>query len=106
MDITKHRFSPLIHAGLLNVTDDDVNDDVTFWDKTRPPEIEARDDDTRYVVRSHERLDTLANRELGSPRLGWVILARNGLGLVPNGLVPGKIIFIPTTDSLKSRGVI
>ncbi len=51
--------------------------EVFFWAPTRPRSIAPR-----------------------------VILLRNDLRLVPNDLVPGRKIFIPTRESLRVRGLI
>jgi len=98
--ITRNALSPLIHSRLIAI------DEVVFWDKPRFPVILSRDDDTPYIVQRGERLDNLAFSQLGSERLGWVIMVRNELGLAPNDLVPGAIIFIPSIDGLKQRGII
>jgi len=100
MALVRHIFSPLRYSELLSV------DSVVFWDKSRFPEILPRDDDQPYLVQRGERLDNLAFLQLGSERLGWVIMVRNGLGLFPNDLVPGETIFIPSIDGLKRRGII
>ena len=100
MPTTRNVNSPLIHAEMLQL------EEVIFWDKSRFPEIDAKDDDTPYVVQKGERIDNLAFRQLGSDRLGWVIAVRNNLRLFPNDLVPGEIIYIPSIDGLKRRGVI
>ena len=39
-------------------------------------------------------------------QLGWVILERNNLRLVPNDLVPGRTLYIPSIDGLKERGIL
>jgi len=100
MALSRHALSHLIHAELLSI------DDVVFWDKIRPPEIEPRDDDVPYLVQKGERLDNLAFLELGDPHLGWVIMIRNNLGLWPSDLVDDEVIFIPSLEGLKARGVI
>jgi hypothetical protein len=58
------------------------------------------------MVKVADRLDNIAAGILGDKQLSWVILHRNGLRLLPNDLVPGKTIFIPTRDSLSRRGII
>lgn len=100
MGVERHPFSPLINSELFQIGD------TVFWDKTRPPEIAARDDDVEYIIKINERIDNLAYEKLGSPQLGWVIMLRNGMSLWPNDFVPGLKIFIPTRDSLAQRGII
>jgi hypothetical protein len=98
--ISRNVYSPLNHSRLFSIGE------VVFWDKGRFPEILSLDDDTPYLVQKGQRLDTLASVTLGSGQLGWVIMIRNGLGLAPNDLVPGTVIFIPSIDGLKQRGII
>ena len=100
MALTRNKNSSIIHAELVSV------DSVIFWDRVRINDIPARDDDQPYIVKQGEFLDNLANRQLGSPQLGWVILVRNNLSLFPNDLVPGAIIYIPSIIGLKERGIL
>lgn len=99
-NIQRNPNGPLIYAELFEAND------VLFWDKTRIPDIEPRDDDVPYVVKIDERVDNLAFRQLGDPALWPIILHRNGLCLPPNHLVPGFVIYIPTLASLTERGII
>ena len=100
MGIIRNTQGPLINATIRRLND------TTFWEGTRPPEIEPADSDRAHTIRIADRLDNLAFGYLGDPNLGWVILLRNDLRLVPNDLVPGRKLFIPTRSSLLSRGVI
>lgn len=100
MAVTRNPKGPLIHAELYQFNE------AIFWDRTRPPDIDPRDDDVPYLVKTEDRLDLIAFVMLGSEQLGWVILHRNGLCLYPNDLVPGETIMIPTILSLRERGII
>jgi hypothetical protein len=100
MGVQRNPNGPLITTSLRSINE------VIFWAPTRPPEIEPRDDDQVYMVRSFDRLDNIAAQELNNSQLGWVILLRNDLRLVPNDLIPGRTIFIPTRQSLRDRGVV
>jgi len=100
MGVIKNPFGPLPYATLYQI------DDTVFFDKTRPPAIEPMDDDVIYLVRNFDRLDTIANSQMGNVQLGWIILLRNNLRLAPNDLIPGNKIFIPTRSSLQRRGII
>lgn len=100
MGVKRNPTGPLTLATLYQI------DDVIFWGQTRAPTIAARDDDEAYTVTNFDRIDLLANAKLGDPQLWWVILARNELRLPPNDLVPGEKIFIPTRESLRSRGIV
>ena len=100
MGVKRNPTGPLITTTLRRINE------VIFWAPTRPPEIEARDDDLVYTIRSFDRIDNIAARELNDSQLGWVILLRNNLRLTPNDLVPGRRIFIPTRESLRDRGIV
>lgn len=101
MGIAKHPDGPLQNADLVQF------DEVVWWDQTRPVfPIDPHEDDKKYIVKQPDRLDLIAHRELDNIQLGWVILERNNLRLVPNDLVPGMTLFIPSIDSLKTRGII
>ena len=82
-----------------------------FWDRSAPPLIEPRDDDSFYLVKRQERHDFTAFLELGSSQLGWVIMERqdqNGeeMRLWPNDFYPGRKIQIPSRDSLSQRRIV
>lgn len=81
-------------------------DDVFFFSPTNPVDIAPEDTDIVYLIKIADRLDNIASATLGSEQLGWVILHRNNLRLVPNDLIPGRTIFIPTRESLVRRGII
>lgn len=100
MGVSRNPAGPLRHATLGRIND------VVFFSPTQPPDIDPRDSDIIYMVRIADRLDNIAFRLLGDQQLGWVILHRNDMRLVPNDLVPGKNIFIPTIESLRRRGII
>src|SRR5579859_4309880 len=100
MAIEFNQSGPLKYAILMQINE------AIFWDKTRPPIINPSDDDERHTVTTSDRLDLLAFQKLGDSAYGWIILLRNDLRLVPNDLVPGQTIFIPTLDSLRRRGII
>lgn len=81
-------------------------DDVIFWETSKPVDIEPDDSDIAYIVKIADRIDLIAARILGDAQLWWVVLHRNDLRLVPNDLVPGRTIFIPTSESLSRRGLV
>lgn len=101
----RNPLGPLRFSRLVRVND------CVFWDKTRPPLIEPRDDDASYLVKQQDRPDDLALTALGSTRLGWAIMERQDqneeqMRLWPNDFYPGRKIFIPSRDSLEERRVV
>ena len=99
MGVKRNPTGPLTTAVLYQINE------CIFWGRTYPPTIEPMDDDQVYVVTNYGRLDLIAATQLGDSQLWWVIMARNNLRLVPNDLVPGQQIFIPSRQSLRSRGI-
>jgi len=99
MGVKRNPTGPLTTSNLYQINE------CIFWGKTRPPIIEARDDDEIYLVKSFDRLDLIAANRLGDSQLWWTILARNDLRLAPNDLIPGRQIYIPTRQGLRSRGI-
>ena len=94
------RFAKLIRLG-----------ECLFWDKTRPPPIEPRDDDSFYLVKRQDRHDFTAFLEVGSSQLGWAIMERQDqrgdqMRLWPNDFYPGRKIQIPSRDGLAERKVV
>lgn len=100
MGLSRNLNGPLSTAILGSIND------VIFWGPTQPPEIKPQDSDIVHLVRIADRLDLIASQYLGDPQRSWIILLRNNLRLVPNDLVPGQQIFIPTIESLTERGII
>jgi hypothetical protein len=91
---------PLKYSKLYSINE------ASFWDKTRPPAIDAQDTDQPYRIKSEDRLDLLAAQAYGRSEYGWIILIRNGMRLYPNDFVPGKLIYLPTLASLRTRGIV
>ncbi len=101
MAIEFNKTGPLRYATLRKINE------VTFWDKTFPPKIDPEPDDEPHVIKQTDRIDLLSSRTYsGNEALGWVILERNNMRLWPNDFVPGKVIFLPTMDSLRRRKIV
>ena len=100
MSLSRNPDGPLQSATLSSIGE------AIFWAPSRPKDIKPRDDDIGYIVKIGDRIDLIANRLLGTPYLWWVILHRNDLRLAPNDLVPGRTIYVPTTESLAQRGLL
>lgn len=100
MGLSRNSTGPLRTATLRSIAD------VVFFSPTNPPDIDPVDTDIAYIVKIGDRLDLIASRIFGDVQLGWIILHRNDLRLAPNDLVPGRTIFIPTLESLQSRGIL
>jgi len=64
-------------------------------------EYEQRPDDRFHTVREEDRLDILAEKYLGDPRLWWVICDYNGIAF-PLQLPPeGTILRIPDYEYVR-----
>lgn len=100
MGVSRNPTGPLITSTLYQINE------AVFWGKTVPPTIEPMDDDEVYIVRNFDRIDLIAHARMGDSQLGWVILERNNLRLVPNDLVPGMQLYLPSRESLSRRGII
>jgi len=100
MTVRRNTEGPLIHADLI------IEEEVYFWDKTRPPTVATRSDDMDYICVDRDRHDSVAYRQIQSSQLGWAIMERNSMRLWPNDWVPGFSIKIPTRDSLAQRGIV
>jgi nucleoid-associated protein YgaU len=70
-------------------------DGIEFWDVVDLPTIVEQPDDLRYTVQQTDRLDLLAQRFYGSPRLKWVLMAANDLELEPTEISEGDVLRIP-----------
>jgi hypothetical protein len=100
MGLTRASTGPLSYATLYR------DGEAVFWGGTNPPVIAPQDTDIVHTVTSSDRLDLIATRFLSDFQLGWVIMIRNDMRLAPNDLVPGMRIFIPTRESLRTRGIV
>ncbi len=72
---------------------------IQVFNATRPTKIEERQDDIIIIASEEDRLDNLAARFYGSPRLWYVIASVNNLNNGSMHITPGTEIRIP----LKSR---
>jgi len=100
MAIERNILGPLKYANLYQINE------CSFFDKTRPPKIEARDDDEDYIVKIDDRLDILAFNKYADSSLDWIIMTRNDMFIWPDDMVPGRVIKIPTMVSLRERKII
>lgn len=70
---------------------------------TRPPlEIEPQPDDRFHEVVVGERLDQLAYRYLGDPKLWWVIAEANDIAW-PLELETGSVLRIPSLETVEMK---
>ena len=72
---------------------------IQVFSATRPTKIEERQDDIIIIASEEDRLDNLAARFYGSPRLWYVIASVNNLNNGSMHITPGTEVRIP----LKSR---
>lgn len=71
-------------------------DGVEHWEMPEYPEILPANDDIVYTVDSSDRIDNLSNRFYSTPILWWIIAIANDFELLPNDMVPGNTIRIPS----------
>ena len=76
-------------------------DGYEFWDLSILPKIPVRLDDKRYQVQGPDRIDTLAQRFYGDPRLWWVIAVANNIEIVPTQLNEGMKLRIPSPSYVR-----
>ncbi len=60
------------------------------------PVIPEQVDDIQYLVKTTDRIDLLAYRYYGDVVLWWIIALVNNMELLPNDLVEGETIRIPS----------
>lgn len=100
MAVRRNPTGPLTTSTLWQI------EETIFWGPTKPRNIPPRDDDREYMIKIGDQIDLIANKFYGDPQLWWVIVHRNDLRLIPNDLVPGRNIYIPTRDGLRRRGFV
>ena len=72
---------------------------IQVFSATRPTKIQPRQDDLIIIASEEDRLDNLAAKFYGSPRLWYVIASVNDLNNGSMHITPGIEVRIP----LKSR---
>lgn len=81
--------------------------EVEWWDLPFIRRIKPAPDDIIYTVTTHDRIDKLAYKYLGSPIFWDVIAETNGMRLLPMALRFGDKIRIPsqvrTVTSIRTR---
>jgi nucleoid-associated protein YgaU len=70
-------------------------DGVSFWQHTELPEFEESTTDVEYRVAHGDRIDALAKRFYGDPRLWWVICWANAMALPAVEMYTGRVIRVP-----------
>jgi len=79
------RFSPLVGV-----------DGYEFWDLLVLEDIPVQPDETQYVVKMTDRIDTLAYKFYGDPVLWWVLAVANQLEILPTDLKFGSTLRVPS----------
>lgn len=92
--------SELVHSRFIRVSE------VTFFSATEPPAIEPAPDDRLRVVQEIDRIDNLAFLYYGDVRLQWALKWLNGIYLIPNDMVPGDELRIPSFTRLEQQGFV
>jgi len=110
MGVRRNKAGPLRFSKLVIFTGDDGGS-VQFFSKTVIPAIKPRDDDEDHIVHIHERSDLTSSRELGTSQAAHLIMLRNEtddspMRLWPNDWYPGRRLQIPTSEGLRSRGLL
>jgi hypothetical protein len=78
-------------------------DGYEFWDLSILPQIPPQVDDSRYQVTGPDRIDNLAQKFYGDPRLWWVIAVANNLEIIPTTLNVGMKLRIPSPTYVANR---
>ena len=107
MGVRRNPQGPLLHGQLVQINE------VVFWDRTLPPNVDATDTDESYIIEMGDRHDLLAARKIKSSQWGWIIMERNrseedqepDMRLWPNDFVPGLTIMLPSNDTIVRRGI-
>lgn len=80
----------------LQFADLGVIDGVESWEMFEPPAILEQADDTTYTVTDGDRIDLIANKFYGNPRLWWIVAVANDLDDLPTDLYGGRLLRIPS----------
>lgn len=107
MGVRRNTQGPLLHAQLVQINE------VVFWDRTLPPNVDGTDTDESYIIEMGDRHDLLAARKIKSSQWGWIIMERNrneedqqlDMRLWPNDFVPGITVMLPSNDTIVRRGI-
>ena len=70
-------------------------DTFVFWGIYKRQDIAASTGDITYFVESGDRMDSLAYKYYGNPRLWWVIAEANGMEDPESELYVGRKLRIP-----------
>lgn len=89
------KYSRLNFAKWSADVDEDQNG-FDFFELTEYPDLPEQPDDIDYLVKTTDRIDLLAYKFYGDPVLWWVISIANDFELLPNDLVDGETIRIPS----------
>jgi len=79
-----------------------------FWGTWEPISLPAHPADSYYTVTEamEGRLDLIAYRYYRSPELWWVIAEANNLFFVPEDVVVGMVLRIPSYTTITSLGLV
>ena len=95
------KFSWMRYTEPASLFDSEKDSSVVFLQPFEIDGIEATDQDIEYTVASTDRIDLLAYRFYGDPRLWWVIAYRNGMDLPAVQLYEGRKIIVPSPTMVR-----
>jgi hypothetical protein len=95
-----HARSALVHARYVQV------DEAAFFTPTEPPTIVAAPDDRLRRIEALDRIDNLAFLYFGDSRMEWILKWLNNIYLIPNDMVPGDEIRIPSFSRMERQGFV
>lgn len=75
---------------------DDGNDKVRYLEIPVLPQVQPQEDDLVLIAQVSDRIDRLAFKHYGDPRLWWILALRNGWDQPMTALSYGRRFFVPS----------
>ena len=97
MSVQIKRSSRLLYSELL------VIDGIEFWDIMDIRDYISQPDDIIHTVTDGDRIDQLAHKYYQDYTLAWVIKWANNIEKIPQELVIGSNIIIPSANYIKTK---
>lgn len=71
----------------------------SYYESTIYPKVTPSDNDLYVIAVQGDRLDVLANKYYGDPKMWWIIATANNLNDATLSIEPGKQLRIPSDTS-------
>jgi len=89
----------MINRYIYSNTKEQSDTKIVYFESTIYPKVSPNNDDIYIISGQGDRLDILANKYYGNPKMWWIIATANNLNNASLSVEPGVQLRIPSDTS-------